>query len=153
MVKNKCVENGHSNLETYCLFLLQVPKWSKFFVPDQKSIYILWQSQTFCARQKDDLHSVKLVFEEALNAIKFFGLAQKIWTRTKHFATCKRTRHYSQVFIKKSSNDNLNWPKSLGSLELIVAINTLTALFEAAEVRGSLVKKWNFEPDFSYFIW
>ena len=24
--------------------------------------YVLWQSQTFCARQKDDLHSVKLVF-------------------------------------------------------------------------------------------
>ena len=23
----------------------------------------------------------------------FFGLAQKIWTSTKHFGTCKRTRH------------------------------------------------------------
>ena len=51
-----------------------------FFVPDQKFIYILWQSQTFCARQKDDLHSVKLVFcastkvfEEGLNAVKFLG--------------------------------------------------------------------------------
>ena len=33
---------------------------SKFFLSDQKFIYILWQSQTFCARQKDDLHSVKL---------------------------------------------------------------------------------------------
>ena len=42
-------------------------------MPDQKFIYILWQSQTFCARQKDDLHSVKLVFEEALNAVKFLG--------------------------------------------------------------------------------
>ena len=40
--------------------------WSKFFVPDQKfTIYILWHSQTFCARQKDDLHSVKLVFVPA----------------------------------------------------------------------------------------
>jgi hypothetical protein len=51
----------------------------------------LWQSQTFCARQKDDLHSVKLFFcagtkdfEEALNIVKFlgwfkkFGLAQNI---------------------------------------------------------------------------
>ena len=54
--------------------------WSKLFVPDQKFIYILWQSQTFCARQKDDLHSVKLffwagtkVFEEVLNAVKFLG--------------------------------------------------------------------------------
>jgi hypothetical protein len=61
------------------------------FVPNQKFIYILWQSQTFCARQKDDLHSVKSVFcagtkafEEALNEVKFlgwfkkFGLAQNI---------------------------------------------------------------------------
>ena len=39
--------------------------WSKFFVPDQKFIYILWQSQTFCAGQKDDLHSVKLFFVPA----------------------------------------------------------------------------------------
>jgi hypothetical protein len=53
-------------------------------VPDQKFIYILWQSQTFCARQKDDLHSVKLVFcastkvfEEALNAVKFLGWLKK----------------------------------------------------------------------------
>ena len=38
---------------------------SKFFVPDQKYVYILWQSQTLCARQKDDLHSVKLVFVPA----------------------------------------------------------------------------------------
>jgi hypothetical protein len=39
---------------------------------------------TYCARPKDDLHSVKLFFEEALNAIKFlewlktFGPAQNI---------------------------------------------------------------------------
>jgi hypothetical protein len=53
-------------------------------VPDQKFIYILWLSQTFCARQKDDLHSVKLVFcagtkvfEEALNAVKFLGWLKK----------------------------------------------------------------------------
>jgi hypothetical protein len=39
--------------------------WSKFFVPDQKFIYILWQSQTFCAKQKYDLHSVKLFFVSA----------------------------------------------------------------------------------------
>ena len=53
-------------------------------MPDQKFIYILWQSQKFCARQKDDLHSVKLffcagtkVFEEALNAVKFLGWLKK----------------------------------------------------------------------------
>ena len=51
---------------------------SSFFMLDQKFVYILWQSQTFCARQKDDLNSVKFffcsstkVFEEALNAVKF----------------------------------------------------------------------------------
>ena len=44
--------------------------WSKFFLPDQKFIYILWQSQTFCARQKDDLHSVKLVFVPAQKFLK-----------------------------------------------------------------------------------
>ena len=60
-------------------------------MPDQKFIYILWQSQTFSARQKDDLHSVKLVFVLAQkvlkrhkNAVKFldwlkkFGPAQNI---------------------------------------------------------------------------
>ena len=50
---------------------------------------------SFCARQKDDLHSVTLVFVPALKFLKnqIFGLAQNIWTRTKHFETCKRTRH------------------------------------------------------------
>ena len=52
--------------------------WSKFLVPDQNFIYMLWQSKTFSARQKDDLHSVQLfffskVFEKALNAVKFLG--------------------------------------------------------------------------------
>ena len=59
--------------------------------PVQKFNYILCQSQTFCARQKDDLHSVKLFFcastkgfGEALDAVKFlswlkkFGPEQKI---------------------------------------------------------------------------
>ena len=44
--------------------------WSKFFVSDQKFIYILWQSQIFCARQKDDLHYVKLVFVPAQTVLK-----------------------------------------------------------------------------------
>ena len=43
---------------------------SKFFVPDQNFIYILGQSQTFCARQKDDLHSVKLDFVPAQKFLK-----------------------------------------------------------------------------------
>ena len=39
--------------------------WSKFFEPDQNFIYILCQSQTFCVKQKDHWHSVKLVFVPA----------------------------------------------------------------------------------------
>ena len=67
--------------------------WSKCFVLDQKSIYILCQSQTFCARQIDDLHSdlcdVTKVFEDALYAVKFFGLAQKVWNAKKKLGLVK----------------------------------------------------------------
>ena len=81
---------GSCNQVTFALSFYRFQKvlgWSKSFVPDQKFIKILWQSQTFCAKQKDDLHSAKLVFvpaKEALNAVKFlgwlkiFGLAQNI---------------------------------------------------------------------------
>ena len=43
--------------------------------------YILWQSQTFCTRQKDDLHSVKFVFVQAqkfLDWLKISRPAQNI---------------------------------------------------------------------------
>ena len=43
---------------------------SKFLVTNQNFIYVLCQSQTFCARQKDDLHSVKLVFVPAKKFLK-----------------------------------------------------------------------------------
>ena len=47
-------------------------------MPDQKFIYIFYQLQTFCARQKDNLHSVKLVFVVArLIAVKLFGWLKK----------------------------------------------------------------------------
>ena len=32
--------------------------------------YVLWQSQTFCARQKDDLYLVKLFFVPAQKFLK-----------------------------------------------------------------------------------
>ena len=54
------------------LVLLQVPKCFglvQIFCVIQNFIYILWQSQTFCVRQKYDLHSVKLIF---VPAQKFF---------------------------------------------------------------------------------
>ena len=75
-----------------------VLEWSIFFEPDQKFIYILWQSQKFLATQKDDFHSVKLLFcrhkrfWRATKCNQSFGLAQKIWTGTKHCGTCKRAR-------------------------------------------------------------
>ena len=47
-------------------------------MPDQKFIYIFYKLQTFCARQKDNLHSVKLVFVVArLIAVKLFGWLKK----------------------------------------------------------------------------
>ena len=54
-------------------------------MPEQKFVYILWQ--TFRDRQKGGLHSIKLVFVPALNAVnvnnflvwhKKFGPAQNI---------------------------------------------------------------------------
>ena len=71
----------------YVLVLLQVQNvlgWSKCFVPDQKFIYILWQSKRWFAFSKSGFCAGTKVFEEALNAVKFlgwlkkFGLAQNI---------------------------------------------------------------------------
>ena len=69
--------NGYSALSS----LMPCPfTGPKMFWAGPNFIYILWQSQTFCARQKDDLHSVKLfffagtkVFEEALMPCPFTG--------------------------------------------------------------------------------
>ena len=67
----KTVTYLKGNKINLCLVLLQnFLDWSKFFEPEQKFTYILWQSQTFCARQKDDLHSVKLVFVPAQKFLK-----------------------------------------------------------------------------------
>ena len=67
--------NLSNNLEmiTYALSFYRsqnVLCLSKFFVPDQTFIYIFWQSHTFCARLKDYLHSVKLVFVPAHKVLK-----------------------------------------------------------------------------------
>ena len=73
--------------------------WSKLFVPEILLIYILCGFQTHSARPKDDFHSVILVFVPAqtfwssTKCNSTFGLAQNIWTSTKHFGTCRRTRH------------------------------------------------------------
>ena len=49
---------------------------SKFFVPEQKFIHILWQCKLkrWFAFSKIEFCGGKKVFEEALNAVKFFAL-------------------------------------------------------------------------------
>ena len=87
---------------------------SKFFIPDKILVHILCQFQTFCAKPKDDFHSVNSVFVPArkfwsstkCNSIS--GLAQNIWSGTKHFGTCRRT---SALSFYRSQNI-LGWLKS-----------------------------------------
>ena len=57
-----------------CPFTLQVPKCFRLV-------------QIFCARSKSYLH-----FWRGTKCSPIFGLAQKIWTGTKRFGTCNRTR-------------------------------------------------------------
>ena len=101
--------------------LLQVPKFFglvQIFCGRPKFICIFWQSQTFCARQKDDLHSVNLVFMRHKRfwrgtiCSQIFGLPQKIWTGSKRFGTCKRTRHkYKKIYILTGRPGARNlWP-------------------------------------------
>ena len=54
---------------------------------------LLCQSQKFCARTKDDLHSVKLVFVLAQKFLKRHYMQSNFWAGSKNFGTCKRTRH------------------------------------------------------------
>ena len=65
-------------------FLCQTKYWFR---------YVLCRFQTYCARPKDNFHSVNFVFVPALNEIWFLAKPKNIWTGTKHFGTCKRTRH------------------------------------------------------------
>ena len=60
-------------LEELCPVLLQVPKYfglAYLFLPNILLIYILCRSQTYCARPKDDFHSVILVFVPAQNILE-----------------------------------------------------------------------------------
>ena len=85
-----------------CLVLLQVPKClcrSKFFEPVPKIDCISCLFKTFCAGTKTNftectyLFVWRKMFVTATICKYIFGLAQKIWTSTKHFGNCKRTRH------------------------------------------------------------
>ena len=71
-----------SRIVYLCLVLLQVPKC---FVPAQKPILLKANHPIVWHR----------MFVTATICKQNFGLAQKIWTSTKYFGTCKRTRHQS----------------------------------------------------------
>ena len=73
LTNNDLDQHSNAHFVTYALSFYRsqnVLGWSKFFVPDQRFIYILWKSQKFCARQKDDLRSVKLVCVPAQKFLK-----------------------------------------------------------------------------------
>ena len=74
-----------NRIRNWCLVLLQAPK-----------CFVL--VQFFCARQKDDLHSVKLVFVPAQKVLKRNYMQSNFWSGSKHFGTCKRTRHKCTFF-------------------------------------------------------
>ena len=59
---------------------------------------ILCQTKRWLAFSKIGFCGSTKVFEEALNAVKFLGWLKKIWTGTKHFGTCKRTRQKFLLF-------------------------------------------------------
>ena len=71
----------------------------------QKFIYILCQSQTFCARTKDDLHSVKLVFSAGiLGNVKGQGINSLAgigsWSACKHYnKDLSKNRKASQPWL------------------------------------------------------
>ena len=102
---------------------------SKFFVPDQKFIYILWQSQIFCARQKDDWLSVKLVW------LKQFGPAQNILGAVKGW--CRRIYLQEVRGIFQSMTCDLFW------------LATPTTLQRTLIISATL----GFSPKFVHFKW
>ena len=77
-----------------CLFLLQVQKW-------------LGLVQIFWAGPKIDINFLAVPYilchiKRFTKCNYTFGLAQKIWTHTKHFGTCRRTR---QIICNFSCSD------------------------------------------------
>ena len=103
MVQNRTAKTWKNSYALSFYRSQNILGWSKSSVPDQRFIYILWQSQKFCARQRDDLHSVKLFIVPAQKFLKrtkcsqIFGLPQKIRTGTKRFGTFKRTWHQKEL--------------------------------------------------------
>ena len=99
-IQTAWVGSDHSNASSFYR-PQNVLGWSKFFLPDKKNYLhivaavtnILFKTKRWFSFSKIGFCASTKVFEEALNTVKYFGLAQNIWTSTKHFGTCKRTRH------------------------------------------------------------
>ena len=110
------------NLFTYC-------GSHKRFVPNKKII---------CIQDNCSLSSQKS-FWKGTKCKQIFGLSQKIWTGTKHFGTCKRTRHktpFDCVYLKYlmivklsiPAVEKLTWPWVKWSTNLLLPsiIHTMT---------------------------
>ena len=87
-VRNNDFINSYWNLLTFnasSFYRSQnILGWSKLFVPDQKLIFYSVPLPNNLWHTKNNFHPVNLVFVPA----------QKFLTCTKHFGTCRRTRHY-----------------------------------------------------------
>ena len=96
--------------EPYCLVLLHVTKCFvpiQFFLRQSKNLTaFIAYSKTFVPAQKgillnaNHLFAWHKMFVTATIFKQIFGPAQKIWTSTKHFGTCKRTRHHIFTSLK-----------------------------------------------------
>ena len=72
-------QEGQIMYTTLSFYRLQnVLGWSKYFVTDQKLIYILCQSQTFCARLKDNFHICLVLLQVPKNFTYAKGFQQKV---------------------------------------------------------------------------
>ena len=100
-----CMVPKHSCIVRYYTYALSFYRsqnvlcLSKFFMSDQKFIYIFLPVTNFLCQTKRWFAFSKIFFVPAQKFLKrhkmqsIFMLAHNIWTSTKLFRTCKRTRH------------------------------------------------------------
>jgi hypothetical protein len=68
-----------------------------------------------------------------------FGLAQNIWTGTKHFVTCKRTRHYRSQNVLGWSKCFVPDQKFIYIFELFIPFSFFILAYEVTKIlRNSL---------------
>ena len=89
--------------------------WSKFFEPAKNLTAFSASSKTFVPAQKPILLNANHLFVRhkmfvtGTKCSQLFGLAQKNWTGTKHFGTCKRTRHYLSLLSLGGEAEHLSF--------------------------------------------